>query len=39
MSETEGRSKRKRRRQGSGPVQARGTHPSMKGSIGGRYQP
>ncbi|MFT7673301.1 MAG: trimethylamine--corrinoid protein Co-methyltransferase [Gammaproteobacteria bacterium] len=39
MSEAEGRSKRKRRRQGAGPVQARGEHPSMKGSIGGRYQP
>jgi len=33
------RSKRKRRRQTAGQVQARTAHPSMSGTLGGRYQP
>lgn len=39
MRKLAARSKRKRRRPGAGQVQSRGTHPSMSGAIGGRYQP
>lgn len=39
MSEIRARNTRKRRRQGSAAAQSRATHPSMRGAIGGQYQP